>query len=404
MVAHYFTFLIFEGQAIATSPRIRSGEGWDLFGTASVAVDYGVLSQDDAWYLEVGFVVAGHVAALALAHDRALVLYRRSAWRRGRSTGCWRSWSASPRSRCGCWRRRAHEALRADRGGCSARRPWPARAADGSASAGRSTRLVDFSKKPPFVNALDIDPSSGDFLLTTNRGFFRIDADEHEVKRLRGTISAKGEDVHGRDLPAVKVTRPAHADRLRPSRRAGALPRSSASSARTTAGAPGGSCRASATADLHKIVISHDRMYAFDAVFSAILISDDGGRTFAEHFTPRGLIIDFEVDPATRARVALERRAAVPLRGRGRRLAAGRAAEGIRLAWPAPDVLYRADKDGTVTSPRTGATPGRTWGAWTASRTSSRRSSRAAPYLALSDGTIMETTDGARSWKAVFEP
>jgi hypothetical protein len=34
-----------------------------------------VLSQNAIWYLQVGFVVGGHVAALVLAHDRALVLY-----------------------------------------------------------------------------------------------------------------------------------------------------------------------------------------------------------------------------------------------------------------------------------------------------------------------------------------
>ena len=33
-------------------------------------------------------------------------------------------------------------------------------------------------------------------------------------------------------------------------------------------------------ADLHKIVASHDRLYAFDAVLGAMLISDDGGKTF----------------------------------------------------------------------------------------------------------------------------
>ena len=34
------------------------------------------MSQETAWYVQVGLVVAGHVAALALAHDRALALYR----------------------------------------------------------------------------------------------------------------------------------------------------------------------------------------------------------------------------------------------------------------------------------------------------------------------------------------
>ena len=56
----------------------------------------------------------------------------------------------------------------------------------------RSDRLVDFSLQPPYVNALDVDPGSGDFLLTTNRGFFRIDAKAGTVARVRGTVSKGG--------------------------------------------------------------------------------------------------------------------------------------------------------------------------------------------------------------------
>lgn len=76
VAAHYLTFLIFEGQAIRYLASDPLGEGWNLFGTAKDTIDYGVLSQNGAWYLQVGFVVVGHVAALVLAHDRALALYR----------------------------------------------------------------------------------------------------------------------------------------------------------------------------------------------------------------------------------------------------------------------------------------------------------------------------------------
>ena len=78
VAAHYLTFLLFEGQSIAYLASDPLGEGWDLFGTAGAAIDYGALSQNQAWYLQVGFVVLGHVAALVLAHDRALALYPRS--------------------------------------------------------------------------------------------------------------------------------------------------------------------------------------------------------------------------------------------------------------------------------------------------------------------------------------
>jgi hypothetical protein len=75
VAAHYLTFLLFEGQAIRYLASDPFGQGWDLFGTASAAIDYSLLSQNGAWYAQVGCVVLGHVAALILAHDRALVLY-----------------------------------------------------------------------------------------------------------------------------------------------------------------------------------------------------------------------------------------------------------------------------------------------------------------------------------------
>ncbi len=41
VVAHYLTFLVFEGQAIVYLASDPLGEGWDLFGTASATIDYG---------------------------------------------------------------------------------------------------------------------------------------------------------------------------------------------------------------------------------------------------------------------------------------------------------------------------------------------------------------------------
>jgi hypothetical protein len=78
VAAHYLTFLLFEGQAIRYTVADPFGQGWNLFGWADAAIDYGLLSQETTWYLQVGLVVAGHVAALALAHDRALALYRQT--------------------------------------------------------------------------------------------------------------------------------------------------------------------------------------------------------------------------------------------------------------------------------------------------------------------------------------
>ena len=58
-------------------PRVRTrlGDGSDLLGAADAQIDYGIIGGEATWYWQVGFVVAGHVAALVLAHDRALALY-----------------------------------------------------------------------------------------------------------------------------------------------------------------------------------------------------------------------------------------------------------------------------------------------------------------------------------------
>jgi hypothetical protein len=78
VAAHYFTLLLFQGQAMAFLISDPLGDGSDLFGTADAQIDYSLIGSTATWYWQVGFVVAGHVAALTLAHDRALALYDRA--------------------------------------------------------------------------------------------------------------------------------------------------------------------------------------------------------------------------------------------------------------------------------------------------------------------------------------
>lgn len=75
VVAHYFSFIVFQGQQLWPLLSDPLGEGSDLFGTADAAVDYGVLSNNAIWYVQVAALVAGHVAGLAVAHDKALAVW-----------------------------------------------------------------------------------------------------------------------------------------------------------------------------------------------------------------------------------------------------------------------------------------------------------------------------------------
>ena len=77
LVAHYFSFFVFQEQAQFTfllSDPLGTGTT-DLFGTATSGVDYTVLSANAIWYVQVGALIAGHVLGLMLAHDRALVYW-----------------------------------------------------------------------------------------------------------------------------------------------------------------------------------------------------------------------------------------------------------------------------------------------------------------------------------------
>jgi hypothetical protein len=84
LFAHYFSLVVFQEQAQFTyllSDPLGTATT-DLFGTASGGIDFGVLSANAIWYVQVGALVAGHVAGLTLAHDRATAYwgdYRQAA-------------------------------------------------------------------------------------------------------------------------------------------------------------------------------------------------------------------------------------------------------------------------------------------------------------------------------------
>ncbi len=73
-VAHYFTAFIITGQYIFSLASDPFGFGWDLFGTVTYSPNIAPLPPNIVWYVQVGALVAGHVAGLAVAHDRAVTI------------------------------------------------------------------------------------------------------------------------------------------------------------------------------------------------------------------------------------------------------------------------------------------------------------------------------------------
>jgi hypothetical protein len=74
-LAHYFSLLVFEGQSAIALASDPLGRGWDLFGTAGNAVNFTLVSTTVIAYVQASGIVAGHVAGVVVAHDRALAVF-----------------------------------------------------------------------------------------------------------------------------------------------------------------------------------------------------------------------------------------------------------------------------------------------------------------------------------------
>jgi hypothetical protein len=75
VLAHYFSVTLLQGQYIVPLVSDPFGRGWDLLGTAAWRPNLALLTPNVVWYFQVGTLVAGHVAGLAVAHDRAVGLF-----------------------------------------------------------------------------------------------------------------------------------------------------------------------------------------------------------------------------------------------------------------------------------------------------------------------------------------
>jgi hypothetical protein len=75
-VAHYFSLFVVQGQFALPLLSDPLGKGWDLIGLADYTPNLAPFSPNTIWYVQVGSLVAGHVAGLAVAHDRAVSMFR----------------------------------------------------------------------------------------------------------------------------------------------------------------------------------------------------------------------------------------------------------------------------------------------------------------------------------------
>jgi hypothetical protein len=71
-LAHYFTYLLIQGQRAIPLASDPFGFGWNLFGTAAFGPDFGLVDARVAWHTSVVAIVIGHIVAVYVAHVVAL--------------------------------------------------------------------------------------------------------------------------------------------------------------------------------------------------------------------------------------------------------------------------------------------------------------------------------------------
>ncbi len=76
VIAHYFSLLLYQGEVGYRLLSDPWGRGWNLFGTHGFQPNFTFLTPHTIWYVQVAALVTGHVAGLAVAHDRAVGLFR----------------------------------------------------------------------------------------------------------------------------------------------------------------------------------------------------------------------------------------------------------------------------------------------------------------------------------------
>ena len=269
---------------------------------------------------------------------------------------------------------------------------------DDEGDAGSS--LVDPAKRPP-IHSLAANPPGDGLLLGTNRGLYRIDGDTAT------RIPSKAETPDGSTPVGTFLAFATDGNGLlgsgHPDRRGAVAPFLGL----IRSDDEGGTWRTVSRyefSDLHVIQAIHDRIYAYDAVLPAFLISDDGGRTWEERLGVPEPFIDFVVDPDDPDRIVASSNQTIYDSGdQGRSWSALTGAEAARLSWEEPDSLFRVDADGLVYQ---GEAEGSAWNL--AGRIDGEPweldAADGVLYAALRDAAIVSSADRGETWSEVFSP
>lgn len=239
------------------------------------------------------------------------------------------------------------------------------------------------------VHGLGIDPADDALFIATHEGLFRAP---------EGATSAERVGASSQDTMGFTVSGPG---RFLGSGHPGPGEDGPASLGLIESDDAGLSWRAvslTGAADLHVLRSSAGSIYAADALSGKLLVSTDGGTTWAAR-RPPAPIVDLAVDPSDPRGIVVSTEA-----GLARSRDAGQTWQPLDgdvglLVWPDPQALYLVDAEGRVHVSEEGGGGWSDLGDIGGPPAALAAGSAEVVYAASADGTVIESSDGGVSWE-----
>ena len=262
---------------------------------------------------------------------------------------------------------------------------------------------VDPDGEPPYVGSLSVNPADDTLFMGTNTGLFQIPPDGGTPKKVTGELSTPDGSGQVSEALVARFTGPNQLIGSGHPPSGSSLPDVLGLIRSEDAGKTWESVSELGTADFHALAQSGGLLVAPLYGQAQILVSRDEGKRFEPRVAPTALV-DLAVDPADPKRWAAtsEQGIFVSL-DEGRTWRQRDPTPNVRLAWPAPDELYRIDPGGPV---KVSADGGENWddrGSTGGEPQALTVAEDGTMYAAELRGNVHRSDDGGATWRVIVK-
>lgn len=250
---------------------------------------------------------------------------------------------------------------------------------------------------PAHVHALGLNPGDDSLMLATHDGLYEVPKGTSRSRRIgNGYQDTKGLTVTGPD----HLLGSGHPDSG--ALQAGLPPHLGLIESRD-GGRSWEAVSLAGDADFHVLRVVEGLIYGYDAATARLLVSEDGGKSWAERVSP-GEISDLAANPESARHLVAATRAGLVTSEDGGRTWDTLGFERALLAWPGERTLYLLGADGQIYMSADGGRSLTPRGGVGGAPAALYADSDGTLYVALQDGAVTVSSDGGTTWAVRSSP